>query len=71
MLLAFTFREQPANFSKLPCAFIRTVVKLVYGTVYPAAYKEFHVGRRIEPNCLRTHIQRFLDAGSRVVEESE
>ena len=29
------------------------------------------MGRRLEPNCPRTHIQRFLDASSRVVEEGE
>ena len=36
-------------------------------SAFPAFSKELHVGGRIEPNCLRTHIQRFLDASSRVV----
>jgi len=40
-------------------------------SAFPAFSKELHVGGRIEPNCLRTHIQRFLDASSRVVEKSE
>src|ERR1700693_576896 len=40
-------------------------------SAFPALSKELHVGRRLEPNCVRTHIQRFLDAGSRVVEECE
>ena len=40
-------------------------------SAFPAFSKELHVGRRLEPNCVRAHIQRFLDAGSRVVEESE
>jgi hypothetical protein len=38
---------------------------------FPAFSKELHVGRRLEPNCVRTHIQGFLDASFRVVEESE